>query len=138
MAAYNHIAFLCKLLEMLDIKVYLRNCQRRAPLLLENIQTNASVTVDVGMEDLCAKRNLCSQQIIRDLPIRIVDSEIIPYRYAEAEMRTQIHAIRAIVSACSARSAIISRHIFRTTPWVYKRIRHLRLMESVRHSSVRE
>jgi hypothetical protein len=37
---------------------HLRDCQSRAPLLLKNVKTYASITIDVWMEDLRLKRYL--------------------------------------------------------------------------------
>lgn len=37
---------------------YLRYCKGRAPLLLENIETNATIAVNIGVENFCPKGNL--------------------------------------------------------------------------------
>ena len=42
----------------ITLSVYLGYGKGRAPLLLENVKTDASVAVDVRMENLCSERNL--------------------------------------------------------------------------------
>lgn len=40
----------------------LRNCKRRAPLFLKDVKTNASVAIDIRVEDFGPKSNLNNTQ----------------------------------------------------------------------------
>jgi len=51
-------------------KSNLRNGKSRTPLLFEDIKTNASITINVGMKDLGPKRNLKRVQEKTSLSLR--------------------------------------------------------------------